>query len=425
MGANVKTNSHFVLSALVLLMLCGSVLRANPIGIGWGLINSSAPVRYGHRADADTVRNVVVLFGGKDSLEQMPNDIWEMSCEWPYAWNHIEATGPEGRIGHGLCYFAADSSTLLFGGQNQVGEFLNDTWLWDGQSWTKVDSTGPAPRAYFAFTYDPNGHRAVLFGGIGDDSLYGDTWQWDGQHWQQLDVSGPSPRIMAGMGYYRELSGGHCILFGGQAGYHGNVFDDTWGWNGAIWYPITIEGEAPLGRVGHAMGMGSHYQQVCVFGGKDSCAAATSLDDAWTFSKYGDAYHWDENFHVPDQPSSRTEAALVNSNGYDFIVIGGRDSLRIFPEVWAYPVFLVSYVVGDINGSGNFNGLDVSYAVSFFKGGPPPMDFVPCLPGEPWWYVSGDVNGSCNFNGLDVTYMVTYLKGGPTLIPCPQCPPSR
>ena len=37
-------------------------------------------------------------------------------------------------------------------------------------------------------------------------------------------------------------------------------------------------------------------------------------------------------------------------------------------------------------------------------------------------YAAGDVNGSGGYNGLDVTCGVAYLKGGPALIPCADCP---
>jgi len=82
-------------------------------------------------------------------------------------------------------------------------------------------------------------------------------------------------------------------------------------------------------------------------------------------------------------------------------------------------------VVGDINNSGGYNGLDITYGVSYLKGGPPPPYECVCTPGN-IWYASGDVNGSCSYNGLDITYGVSYLKGIQTeLIPCPDCPPVR
>jgi parallel beta-helix repeat protein len=81
------------------------------------------------------------------------------------------------------------------------------------------------------------------------------------------------------------------------------------------------------------------------------------------------------------------------------------------------------YVVGDANSNEAFNGLDVTYSVAYFKGGPPPHYECECTPGNTW-YVAGDVNQSCTFNGLDVTYMVAYFKGGPPPHPCPDCPPA-
>ncbi len=82
------------------------------------------------------------------------------------------------------------------------------------------------------------------------------------------------------------------------------------------------------------------------------------------------------------------------------------------------------YVVGDINGDGTTNGLDVVYLVNFLKGGPPPPDICDCPPhGD--FMVTVDVNGSCSINGLDVTYLVGYFKGGPNLIPCADCPPTE
>jgi hypothetical protein len=81
------------------------------------------------------------------------------------------------------------------------------------------------------------------------------------------------------------------------------------------------------------------------------------------------------------------------------------------------------YVVGDANNSATFNGLDVTYGVAYFKGGPPPPYSCECTPGNTW-YVSGDVNNSCSYNGLDITYSVSYFKGGPGPIPCADCPPT-
>jgi hypothetical protein len=82
------------------------------------------------------------------------------------------------------------------------------------------------------------------------------------------------------------------------------------------------------------------------------------------------------------------------------------------------------YVVGDVNGSDNYNGLDITYGVNFFKYGSPAPQCAPDCPPCAGWHYCGDVNASCNYNGLDITYGVNYFKyGSPPPIPCADCPP--
>ncbi|UCE66467.1 MAG: carboxypeptidase regulatory-like domain-containing protein, partial [Candidatus Zixiibacteriota bacterium] len=81
-----------------------------------------------------------------------------------------------------------------------------------------------------------------------------------------------------------------------------------------------------------------------------------------------------------------------------------------------------NYIVGDINNSGGYNGLDITFGVNYFKGGQPPTFECYCPP-HGTWFVAGDVNGSCIFNGLDITYGVNFFKGGRDPVACADCPP--
>ena len=86
------------------------------------------------------------------------------------------------------------------------------------------------------------------------------------------------------------------------------------------------------------------------------------------------------------------------------------------------------YMPGDINGNHSVNGVDIVFAVNYFKGAGnhPPVDCFPQCPGTPNpFYAAGDVNGNCAFNGIDITYFVRYLKlQVPSLLSCPSCPPA-
>jgi hypothetical protein len=392
-----------------------TTLSANPIAPQWRLLNNSAPARYAHICAFDRIRNVVVLFGGKDSLDEMPSDTWELSG-YSNNWNHFQVSGPGGRIGHGMWFDKVDSMVFLFGGLNQAGQFLNDTWAWNGGSWTIVDSTGPAPRSYFVLSYDDYRNRTVLFSGIGPDSLYRDTWEWDGSHWIQMATTGPPPRIMSAM-----ANDGY--LFGGQAGYNGEVYNDTWKWNGAVWVQVPNISDPLSPRVGHVMEFAiAGGPEVEVFGGQDSFAGNSIYGDHGFFYLATDTAYW-YTYSIGDGLTARTEAATCSYGRHEFAIIGGRDSSHIFTEVWTYPVFF-HYMIGDINGSYSFTGLDVTYAVRYFKSGIslPPWYYFECTSGNTW-FLAGDVNGSCSFSGLDITYMVRYFKGGSPPIPCPICPP--
>lgn len=92
------------------------------------------------------------------------------------------------------------------------------------------------------------------------------------------------------------------------------------------------------------------------------------------------------------------------------------------PVVFTEPLPPCLYVVGDINGSDNYNGLDITYGVAFFKGGTIPACYYCEL--CPDFHYCGDVNASCSYNGLDITYGVAYFKGGAGPAPCGDCPPS-
>lgn len=117
--------------------------------------------------------------------------------------------------------------------------------------------------------------------------------------------------------------------------------------------------------------------------------------------------------------------AVFSKTGYrdstlnDIIVIEAETTFVDWRAQWINDCH---YIVGDVNGNQSHNGMDVTYSVAYFKGGPPPPYSCECTPGNTW-FVAGDVNGSCSFNGMDVTYMVDSYKNGGLSIPCPDCPP--
>ncbi len=112
-----------------------------------------------------------------------------------------------------------------------------------------------------------------------------------------------------------------------------------------------------------------------------------------------------------------------------FAVIGGANVSDLqaraqaaggYANTCLVPDLGCDYVVGDVNGSNTYNGLDITYGVSYFKGGNTPQCNLDC---DCFANFCGDVNGSNTYNGLDITYGVSYFKGGSAPVNPPDCPP--
>jgi hypothetical protein len=349
----------------------------------------------------------------------MPQDTWEWN---QFGWQEIDTVGPPGRAGFGMCYDQAQGLVILFGGWNLSDGYLSDTWIWNGMYWINLNIPGPAARSDFAMTYDQGSQSVILFGGADDENLYGDTWQWNELGWTLVDSLGPAPRVFPSMANVPDYQ--ICLLFGGQAGYNGEVLGDAWVRVGSIW--IELVGDNPSPRVGQMMAFDPTWGtdwSIILFGGQDALAANEYYDDTWEF----DGWSW--YLTNIGEPSARSMGEMVYHDSLEkVILIGGEDDSQVFHEMWAYPSFDMpcQYAIGDANGSNTFTGLDVTYSVRYFKGGPPPSYSCECPSGSGHsWFVAGDVNGSCSFSGLDVTYMVRYFKGGAAPEACPDCLPGR
>jgi Kelch motif len=100
---------------------------------------------------------------------------------------------------------------------------MNDTWEWNGTSWSLRASTGPPPRYDASMVYDAQQGAIMLFGGW-NGNAFGDLWKWNGTAWTQLSVPGPAPRTEAPMVY--DSQRGVAVLFGGNG--VSSTYADTW-----------------------------------------------------------------------------------------------------------------------------------------------------------------------------------------------------
>ena len=63
-----------------------------------------------------------------------------------------------------MAYDPGTGQLVLFGGYD--GGFLDDTWTWNGSTWTQMTpATSPPARDSASMAYDPGTGQLVLFGG--------------------------------------------------------------------------------------------------------------------------------------------------------------------------------------------------------------------------------------------------------------------
>jgi hypothetical protein len=83
---------------------------------------------------------------------------------------------------------------VLFGGKAENdGDYLSDTWLWDGKVWKQMTpAASPLPRFFHLMIYDEVLKAVVLLAGGQGREAINDAWEWTGDNWKKLDAP-PAP----------------------------------------------------------------------------------------------------------------------------------------------------------------------------------------------------------------------------------------
>jgi hypothetical protein len=237
----------------------------------------------------DQARHSTLLFGGCCNPSETLGDTWIFKAGWRQV---FPSSSPSPRMGAAITFDGAAGNIVLFGGCSgavNACTFLNDTWTWDGTTWTELfPPVSPSPRVT-SIAYDGATQTSVLFGGTGSAGSLADTWTWDGvaQTWtQQTPAASPSAR-QAPLAYDRATQ--TVVMFGGGnwqvavPGFGGTALDDTWIWNGATWaqqFPST----APSARSYFSMAYDASLRLVVLFGGAVSGDWPNSTSDTWTWN---------------------------------------------------------------------------------------------------------------------------------------------
>ena len=131
--------------------------------------------------------NVVARFG--DCMESHDNNLYTFDGQ---TWTVRQPSGnwPPALCTPSLAGDSHRSQLVLFGGSLGTGISPPpaDTWIYDGASWNKATPPqSPSARSDAAMVFDSDQRRVVLFGGQGlvqgATGPLNDTWTWDGKTW--------------------------------------------------------------------------------------------------------------------------------------------------------------------------------------------------------------------------------------------------
>jgi hypothetical protein len=237
------------------------------------------------------------------------------------------AASPPARAFASMAYDSANGTVVLFGGSTNVhgGGSLGDIWTWNGTTWTEHHpAVSPPARSEAMMAYDAATHNVVLFGGTtgGGVANLDDTWTWNGTTWtEQHPATSPPARLLATMAY--DAATGTVVLFGGGTG--SGQLSDTWTWNGTTWTEQS-PAVSPPATWAASMAYDAATKTVMLFGGVDA------VNNTWTWN----GTTWTEQHPYPS-PTTRWSASMAYDPATRSVVLfgGGTDSC-LFNATWTW-----------------------------------------------------------------------------------------
>jgi hypothetical protein len=217
-----------------------------------------------------------------------------------------------------MAFDAAVGKIVLFGGQDGFGKgAFNDTWTWDGSSWTReADDGAPATRSGAQMVYDEVAKTALLYGGAEETQdpppnanvshaiTYTDTWRWDGR-WTQV---ASEPRISSPVMAY-DAARAKPILYGGE------LWSNTRTWDGTAWVEIPGSHRPPAHAA--ALAYDPVRQVVVAQGGFETKAIV--VNDTWTW----DGTVWTEATSKAEPAPYRVGAAMTYDGRSGHVIFFG------------------------------------------------------------------------------------------------------
>jgi hypothetical protein len=275
---------------------------------GWKWIDSPCPTQSGsgRKATFDLDDGRLLVVGGADS-QPLSAYAWDGETAESLVFTDPENDGnPVGRHDHSLAYDPVHHETIVFGGLRMISgqpyTLVEDTWLYNGESWRlwQVDDPegdgSPNKRYDHHMTWDYATDTVMMLGGtwanVYNGGPSGLQWQWTGASWVKVEPPDPeddgSPMSqgshIAPIVGVEEL-GRVLAVSDGELANH-----VLWQWNGVSWRNLVHQGDLfghglPPHRDAPGIVWETHRGRLLTFGGGLPVGASGDLWFWWPGTK--------------------------------------------------------------------------------------------------------------------------------------------
>lgn len=332
MDTDSAMNKHHLLPVAALLAAFSADLAAQT----WTqLLPAPYPTTLARRSGGmafHPVQGGLVMYGGLQSGPTLTlNDTWSFDGA---TWTQLTpATTPPPRWGHRMVYDSRRARIVTFGGRSPTTTAnANDTWEWDGTDWQQMSpATSPSARAFYSMAYDERRGKTIIYGAMSGSTIGtaggNQTWEYDGLTWTQVVTPFTPPGLETPAMAY-DKGRGVTVMFGG---YYGGVpgatmYNLTWEYDGTDWVqraPTT----SPPGRYRAGCVYDESRGRVVVYGGY----GAGALLDTWEY----DGNDWTQILNAG--PAKATEGYMgFLPTLQQAVYFGGSGPGGTNNETWTY-----------------------------------------------------------------------------------------
>jgi hypothetical protein len=240
------------------------------------------------------------------------------------------ATAPGPRRTGGVAWDPIGQRTILHGGLTSGPTASNnETWSFDGASWTQLSpATTPPNRWGHLLVTDTRRNRIVMFGGRSPSltANANDTWEWNGSDWQLMTpAASPSTRAFYGAAF--DARRGRTVIVGAQSTFVGS---ETWEYDGTTWQQA-VTATTLVSRESPSLCYDAGRGVIVLFGGYYAMSPGTMFGETWEY----DGVDWTQRT-TASTPAPRYRASMVYDEARGRVVLQGGFGAQVFTDTWEY-----------------------------------------------------------------------------------------